>query len=144
MTYSATNLPTGLTINPSTGLISGTVVNTVAVQTYQVSVVVDDSDTSNADAQTLNFEWLLMDPSMSATELWLEAECATVGTNWTEINDASASNGIYLLAPTTNYNSAPSPDTANSLLFSFFISTPGQYKIFGRTIAPTEMTIHTG
>jgi hypothetical protein len=41
LTYSATNLPVGLTINPSTGLISGTLAQTV-LTTYNVSATATD------------------------------------------------------------------------------------------------------
>lgn len=54
MTYSATDLPAGLTLNTSTGLISGTLpTNAVSNTPYLVTVTV--SDGTNSDSQT--FGW---------------------------------------------------------------------------------------
>lgn len=53
LTYSATGLPAGLTINPGTGLISGTL---NAVATTNVAVTVTDNGSPNLSA-TANFTW---------------------------------------------------------------------------------------
>ena len=55
LTWSATNLPTGLTINPSSGLITGTPTD---LGVYPVTVTVTDSNTSPVSA---NFSWTIND-----------------------------------------------------------------------------------
>ena len=64
LTYSATNLPDGITINPSTGVISGTLSATSA-GVYSVTVTVSDGSLTDTDP----FTWTVTDPSPSATGL---------------------------------------------------------------------------
>lgn len=56
LTFSATNLPTGLTLEPSTGLISGTI---SASGTYTVAILVTDSSDSSDSA---TFTWHINNP----------------------------------------------------------------------------------
>jgi len=56
LAYSATNLPTGLTIDPATGVISGTIaVGAAASSPYASSVTVSDGTTP----VTVNFTWTI-------------------------------------------------------------------------------------
>ncbi|MFT5139912.1 MAG: hypothetical protein ACI9CB_001569, partial [Rhodothermales bacterium] len=58
LTYSATGLPTGLSINTSTGLISGTVaVGATALSPFIVTVTVNDSN--NGSGNTGPFSWAI-------------------------------------------------------------------------------------
>ncbi|MFC1923242.1 putative Ig domain-containing protein [Chloroflexota bacterium] len=58
LTYSAVNLPGGLSINPSSGLISGTISNTAAESSpYQVQVTV--SDGKPLGSTTIGFYWTI-------------------------------------------------------------------------------------
>ncbi|WP_289061518.1 right-handed parallel beta-helix repeat-containing protein [uncultured Zobellia sp.] len=67
--------------------------------------------------------------------IWLEAECAAVGSNWGIVNDVSASGGSYLISPSGNQiNSAPID--APSLVTFAFNASAGIYKIYGRVLAP--------
>ena len=68
LTYAATNLPTGLTINTATGLITGTISSTAAAGSpYSVSVTVRDGATVDA---TDIFTWTVTDvPAGSAIAL---------------------------------------------------------------------------
>ncbi len=59
LTYSATGLPTGLSINPTTGLISGTLPFTAAGN-YVVNLSVTDSGTPPLTAST-SFNWSVAD-----------------------------------------------------------------------------------
>ena len=62
LVYSATGLPPGLSINASSGLISGTVANTAYTgNPYPVIVTVDDSDGDTTDHATANFTWNIED-----------------------------------------------------------------------------------
>jgi ELWxxDGT repeat protein len=58
LTYSATNLPTGLSIDPKTGIISGTVGNQAA-GTYAVTVSASDGQNTGVTA----FSWNVVEPA---------------------------------------------------------------------------------
>ena len=62
LTYSASNLPPGLTINNATGVIAGTLTNSSA-GTYTVLVTVQDS---NADVP-IQFSWVVQPPPTDQT-----------------------------------------------------------------------------
>ncbi len=64
LTYSATGLPGGLVIDPSTGLISGTLGGTATLNggPYTVTVVVDDGN-GGTDSQT--FDWIVNDTTLT-------------------------------------------------------------------------------
>ncbi len=61
LVYGATNLPPGLTINTSTGLISGTIGATAAPGPYAVSITVRDTPGLPDDA-TDTFSWTVTEP----------------------------------------------------------------------------------
>jgi len=72
------------------------------------------------------------------TEIWLEAECTTVGSKWQILNDTKASGGKYLsVNPQYEALSAPSSDPADYLVYSFNVTEEGNYKIWGRVITPS-------
>ena len=56
LTFSASNLPTGLSIDPVSGLISGTITASPAL--YNVSVTVTDNGAPN-ESTSINFGWLI-------------------------------------------------------------------------------------
>ena len=59
LTFTATNLPDGLTIDPSTGLISGTIAAGASVNSpYEVMVTVTD-DGSPSESSTITFDWTI-------------------------------------------------------------------------------------
>ncbi|WP_396634844.1 putative Ig domain-containing protein [Maribacter sp. R86514] len=59
LTFTATNLPDGLTIDPSTGLISGTIAAGASVNSpYEVMVTVSD-DGSPSESSTITFDWTI-------------------------------------------------------------------------------------
>ena len=103
---------------------------------YTVNVTVDDSDADVSDQVSTSFMWTVNEQVVQ-NDVWLEAECAIVGSNFGKVSDLNASGGIYLTSPSNSYSSAPSNDTANTVIFNFDVPVSGQYKIFARTIAPT-------
>ncbi|HET8735283.1 MAG TPA: malectin domain-containing carbohydrate-binding protein, partial [Pricia sp.] len=68
-------------------------------------------------------------------QVWLEAECAIVGTGWNLANDASAAGEQYLLPP-AGFNSSAS-SIGNAVVTFNFSVTAGTYKIFGRVRTPS-------
>jgi hypothetical protein len=70
-------------------------------------------------------------------DIYLEAECSTVGSNWNVIESAQASGGKYAEIK-SNFNSF-SPSTAtganNRVRFSFTVPQNGEYAIYARVLA---------
>ncbi|WP_171037082.1 malectin domain-containing carbohydrate-binding protein [Maribacter algarum] len=100
---------------------------------YRLTVT-DDEDETGFDEVSVSVGPEFMG---NPDELWLEAECATVGSNWSVIDDVSASGGQYLLAPTgNNYNSAPTD--AGSIISYNFTAESGTYRIYARVSVPSQ------
>ncbi len=93
LTYSATGLPTGLSINSATGLITGTV---TTANTFNTTVTVDDG---NGGTDNASFTWTIQTAGQTTT---FEFENLTIadsdGTTTTSIkSNTGASNGQFLL-----------------------------------------------
>src|SRR5690606_3598070 len=70
--------------------------------------------------------------------VWLEAECTEVGANWDIHTAAGISNLEYLMVkPGVESSSGPSADEADHLVYNFTITEEGNYKIWGRVLAPS-------
>lgn len=60
LTFSATGLPAGVSIDPTNGLIGGTIdPGTANGSPYNVIVTVDDNDEFNSDAKVVSFIWTI-------------------------------------------------------------------------------------
>ena len=96
--YAASGLPPGLSIEPTNGQIGGTVqAGAESGSPYSVSITVDDSDGSPADAVTINFQWEIIKTTNWRINAGGEEVAATDdGTDW-RFNAASGafSGGIY-------------------------------------------------
>ncbi len=69
----------------------------------------------------------------TTTAFWLEAECATVGTNWVTGRDVAASNDTYLSAPGGRSLAAPPADLpANRVRFTLDGTAAGTYYLHAR------------
>jgi hypothetical protein len=76
--------------------------------------------------------------SLNNTHIWIEAECSHVGSNWNLLTDASASNGKSVMVRAgTQRLTDPSADSSDLVLFNFYISEPGAFKLWGRTKTPS-------
>ena len=73
-----------------------------------------------------------------STSIWLEAECASVGSLWNKPTDANASNSRYVTIQSGN-NSTASPPTnsAGFINFSFSVTTSGTFFLFARVLGQT-------
>lgn len=96
MSYSATGLPTGLTISPTTGLISGTV-SLTAANTNNVSVTVSDGSLSTS----VNFVWTTTAPNRAPTVVKPSDQTSIRGTAATLQINASDADGDALLYTAT-------------------------------------------
>jgi hypothetical protein len=71
LTYSATNLPDGLSIDPVSGIISGIVADDAATPTpYQVTVTASDG---NGQTISQNFNWIVNSPVIAAQAVPISA-----------------------------------------------------------------------
>lgn len=71
------------------------------------------------------------------TDVWLEAECGTVGALWDINSDASASNGKYItIKPGNNSNDNAPANENGQATYVFNIRESGSYTLWARVIAP--------
>ncbi len=71
--------------------------------------------------------------SFIGTDFYMEAECATIGSNWTTVVDATASNGNHVVYTGTGSNDNPPVDIAdNYVRFTFDVTTSGVYEVYAR------------
>ncbi|WP_176956018.1 discoidin domain-containing protein [Catalinimonas alkaloidigena] len=76
-------------------------------------------------------------PAPTPETVWLEAECATVGSNWQVLNEASASAGKYATVKAGMNSKSNAPTTpADRVRFSFSVAEAGDFALFARVNAP--------
>ncbi|HKJ43276.1 MAG TPA: T9SS type A sorting domain-containing protein [Sunxiuqinia sp.] len=97
-----------------------------------VLTVTDNDGATNKD--TIN----VLVSSTNTGNVWLEAECTSVGSNWDIHSDSNCSNGQYLMVkPGVQATGSPSSNSADHLVYNFSVPENGSYKIWGRVLAPT-------
>jgi len=105
---------------------------TIAIGKYDLVLTVTDNDGAT-DTDTLHVEF----SSSKSTEIWLEAECGTVGTSWQKLSDAKASNSLYVLTPNGVQSTASASANPNDLMvYNFTTAESGNFKVWGRVITP--------
>src|SRR5215468_1113830 len=73
-----------------------------------------------------------------STSVWLEAECASVGSLWNKPADMNASNSSYVVIQPGNNSTASAPtNSAGYINFPFSVSQSGTYRVFARVLCPT-------
>jgi hypothetical protein len=73
-----------------------------------------------------------------STSIWLEAECASVGSLWNRPTDAGASNSRYVTIQAGNNSTATAPtSTAGHVTFPLSVGQGGTYRLFARVLGPT-------
>ncbi|MDO7851617.1 glucuronyl esterase domain-containing protein [Hymenobacter convexus] len=76
-------------------------------------------------------------PDPLGKRIWLEAECATVGSNWTVVPDATASNGSYVRVQTGLSSPTTAPTgAAAALTLPFTADSAGTYNLLARLNVP--------
>ncbi|MEP7377990.1 MAG: putative Ig domain-containing protein, partial [Chloroflexota bacterium] len=90
LTYSATNLPNGITINSTTGIVSGTL-STISSGTYNTVITVSDGSLTDTDS----FTWTVTEPS-AVTVYASDLFGRTVVNSWS----SASTGGAYTLQGT--------------------------------------------
>ena len=75
--------------------------------------------------------------SSNNKNLWYEAECATIGSNWQEVISAQASGGKYVTYPKGSYITAPSENPADQLVYTVSVNEAQNYYLMARINAPS-------
>ncbi len=132
-------LPSWMSIDPASGHISGTPpTNTTSPLTVHVTAT-DLNGIVLFDANATGFQMQFSSTGGSTTAA-LEAECSqAIGTNWTIVNDATASGGAYVKAkPGFNSTTSVPAGVADRVSLSFNLASAGSYYIFARVKAPSS------
>ncbi|MBN8877733.1 MAG: cadherin domain-containing protein [Sphingobacteriales bacterium] len=67
-------------------------------------------------------------PEPPSARIWMEAECATVGSKWDVLQDNLASNGRYVVVKSGLNSTASAPaDTASAVIFNFTVDSAATY-----------------
>ncbi len=108
---------------------------TFAAGTYAVTLTVTDNRGARA-TDVVNVTATAA--PTTANSFWLEAECATVGSFWSTVADAAATNGQYVVVRSGNSIANPPADVpANRVRFTVSNATAGNYSLFARIGAPS-------
>ncbi len=67
---------------------------------------------------------------------WLEAECATVGSNWISTSESGASGGKYVVSKQSATSKAPNDVPENRVRFALSNVVAADYSLFARVDAP--------
>lgn len=103
------------------------------VGNYCYILTITDNDGAT-DVDTVNISIY----TNNTTEIWLEAECTEVGDAWEIITDDNSSNNKYLTVTSgIEAKSEPSSDTNDLLLYTFHLNESGNYRLWGRVLAPS-------
>jgi hypothetical protein len=68
----------------------------------------------------------------NTVKIWLEAECAATGSGWKSINDATASNGKYVVNDSSSTRAVPKDTATNSVVIPFTVSRAGLYNFLAK------------
>ena len=126
LTFSAIGLPAGLTIDPASGQIAGTVA-TGSTGFYNVTVTADDG---NGGTGSATFLWTVGTPPQACDGLMREAEAGTLVGNFVLGSDANASGGTYAWVPEGMGDELGGPG-ASRVDLCFTVTTAGSYQLQG-------------
>ncbi|PPK88534.1 putative secreted protein (Por secretion system target) [Neolewinella xylanilytica] len=102
--------------------------------TYKITLTVRDNRGKSAtDVVTITVN---PEPVPRATNFWLEAECASVGSNWITANSGAASGGKYVVSEKSSTGSRPEDVPANRVRFTINDVEQGPYYLLARVLSP--------
>ncbi len=106
---------------------------TFTIGEYDLVLTVTDNDGAT-DSDTVHVSFT----STKSDEIWLEAECGTVGLNWQNLYNADASNERYVETIAGHQSLDAASTSADDLIeYNFTTTETGSFKIWGRVITPT-------
>ncbi|THH40462.1 putative Ig domain-containing protein [Neolewinella litorea] len=152
LTYAArqsggTSLPSWITLDRATGTFTVTAPASATGRTFSIEVTATDFN----NLKTTSTFSVTVDgspeepappppPPAAASDFWLEAECAQVGSGWTKESSGNASNGSYVVFKNgDSYNTPPADDAANRVRFVVAGASAGNYRLFARIDARTGL-----
>jgi hypothetical protein len=72
-------------------------------------------------------------PPDNSKKIWLEAECAAVGSSWDVLEDTAASKGRYIMGrPGLNSNTVAPAGDSSAVIFSFYADSAASYTFLAR------------
>jgi len=128
--FGATGLPSGLQVEPTTGLVFGTIdVGTVAGSPYSIEITVDDNDANLLDVATVAFTWTVVDPN---APVWIDLAEDETYTGRHECSFVQAGDQFYLFG---GRESATTLDTYDFATDTWTISAapPAEFNHFQAT-----------
>jgi hypothetical protein len=69
--------------------------------------------------------------------IWMEPECATVGSDWQIVTDTAASNGKYVVVNGLNSTAAAPAGATGSIVLPFTIDSAANYNVMARLNCPS-------
>lgn len=117
--------------NGATGYpVSGTAANVASINPYNLYVDTND--------KLFFSEWInhrIVTVNCPETELFYEAECVTVGSNWQTYSDTRASNGQCLIYPGIGKKLAAGPSNNDDIIrFLTVVPEAGMYDLYARVL----------
>ena len=104
---------------------------------YAVTLTVTDDRGATA-TDIINISATSPTDGTGTSTFWPESECAEVGSSWTLVDDAAASEGTYVVVKDLNALGSPPPDLMdNRIRFQLNDTEAGTYKLFARVNAPS-------
>ena len=130
LSFSADDLPSGLQIEPTTGLIFGTIdVGAASGSPYASSVTVDDNDGDPGDAVTVFFSWTVVDP---LAPVWIDKAEDEGYTARHECSFVQAGDRFYMFGGRENAQTLDTYDYASDS-WSTSASAPLEFNHFQAT-----------
>ena len=137
VTYAATGLPAGLSIDPNTGLVSGTI--TGAAGSYSVTVTASDVTNSAFSAST-TVTWTIISSSPAVTMTSLGTQTNQAGdalTNSVQVVSATDAAGNALIYAVTGLPDGLTMDVATGLVSGTITANAGSYSV---TVTATDVS----
>ncbi len=106
------------------------------VGSHEITLTVTDNDGERA-SDMINVV-VEIDGNIVQNDIWLDVECATVGSNWQLRSDLGASNQQYVATrPGQESLAAPSESEEDLLIIPFNVTQAGIYRPWGRVRVPS-------
>ena len=92
----------------------------------------------SSNTNLLYLDEMTVSPANAGQEIWLEAECGTVGSLWQGLQSSTASSGRYITITAGNNSLTNAPSNQNGIAtYNLNIPVSGTYNVWGRLRAPS-------